>query len=184
MKLSEAIQAIVDALKDPGVTGLQAEGFDGREERDDIAARSRKAGSWARVVILGETRDGLAGDKLKLRVQFGAFLSLPFRPHPAAPPWALMADLRGAVLARLEKFVAWPDDMGPPVDVRGQNLYTLSDAKVGIARSLVQWTQLVRIELEPEPIELPDLEQIIHEQKHLVDGGDPAPTITTEIDYP
>jgi len=30
----------------------------------------------------------------------------------------------------------------------------------------------------------PDLEQIIHEQKHLVDGGDPAPTITTEIDYP
>ncbi len=182
MKLSDAIAEIVTVLADPGVANLNAEGFDGREEREDIAARSRKAGAWARVVILGETEKRLAGDKIVLDVQFGAFLSLPFRPHPADPPWALMADLRGSVLARLRKYAAWPDDMGAPTDVRGQNLYTLGDAKNGFARSLVQWTQQVRVELEPEPVDLPDLELIVHDQKHITDEGDPAPTITTEID--
>jgi hypothetical protein len=181
VKLSEAIAAVVTILANPGVANLNAEGFDGREEREDIAARSRKGGMWARVVIIGETIQNTGGDPLTATIQFGVWLSLPFRPSPAAAPWSLMADLRGAVEARLLA-ATWPEDMSTPTDVRGQTLYTLNDAKAGIARSLVQWSQRVDLDLTPEPVDLPDLETIVHDQKHLVDGADPAPTITTEID--
>lgn len=184
MKLSEAMTAVVDRIKSPGVAGLNAEEFDGREEREDIAARSRKAGMWARVVVLGERERGITGDKTRLEVQFAGFLSLPFRPHPDAKPWALMADLRASVTARLRAINDWPEDMSSPTDIRGQNLYVLKDSKDGFARSLLQWTQVVEVDLNPEPVDLPDLEKIVHDQKHIVDGEEPAPTITTEINFP